>query len=82
MLAEMVMKLLPVEYRNLIEVGLRIVSQLNTSTERAEAITFTKAVLADGKVTPDEWAQIGSKLGILRGPTSKEVNRSRKKADD
>ena len=82
MLAEMVMKLLPVEYRNLIEVGLRIVSQLNTSTERAEAITFTKAVLADGKCTPGEWAQIGSKLGILRGPTSKEVKRSRKKADD
>tara|TARA_R100001143_G_C3337303_1_gene122520 strand:- start:793 stop:1053 length:261 start_codon:yes stop_codon:yes gene_type:complete len=86
MLAEMVMKLLPVEYRNLIEVGLRIVSQLDTSKERSEALTFVKAVLADGKCTPGEWAQIGSKLGILRGPTSKEMTgygkKSRKKAND
>ena len=59
--------LLPKEYRNLIEVGSRIVSQLDTSEERSEAISFAMATLSDGKVTPGEWAKIGSKFGILRG---------------
>ena len=60
--------LLPKEYRNLIEVGLRVVSQLNTAKERSEALNFAMLALADGKVTPGEWSQIGSKFGILRGP--------------
>ena len=64
--------LLPKEYRNLIEVVLRIVSQLDTPQERAEALTFAALVLADGKVTPGEWSQIGSKFGILRGPQPDE----------
>ena len=75
--------LLPKEYRNLIEVGLRMVSQLDTPEERAEAINFAWLALADGKLTPGEWAQIGSKLGVLRGPTSKEVaGYSRRKKSD
>ncbi len=75
--------LLPKEYRNLIEVGLRMVSQLDTPKERAEAINFAWLALADGKLTPGEWAQIGSKLGVLRGPTSKEVaGYSRRKKSD
>tara|TARA_Y100001951_G_scaffold98090_1_gene98519 strand:- start:307 stop:564 length:258 start_codon:yes stop_codon:yes gene_type:complete len=65
--------LLPKEYRNLIEVGLRVISQLDTPEERAEALNFARLALADGKVTPGEWAQIGSKFGILRGPSSDEV---------
>ena len=75
--------LLPKEYRNLIEVGLRMVSQLDTPEERAEAINFAWLALADGKLTPGEWAQIGSKLGVLRGPPSKEVaGYSRRKKSD
>jgi len=79
--------LLPKEYRNLIEVGLRIVSQLDTPQERAEALTFAALVLADGKVTPGEWAQIGSKFGILRGPqpderTSRGPNKKPRKKSD
>jgi hypothetical protein len=65
--------LLPQEYRNLIAVGLRVVSQLDSSKERSEALNFAKLALADGKVTPGEWAQIGSKFGILRGPSSDEM---------
>ena len=65
--------LLPKEYRNLIEVGLRVISQLNTPQERAQALNFATLALADGKVTPGEWAQIGSKFGILRGPSSDEM---------
>ena len=75
--------LLPKEYRNLIEGGLRMVSPLDTPEERAEAINFAWLALADGKLTPGEWAQIGSKLGVLRGPTSKEVaGYSRRKKSD
>ena len=75
--------LLPKEYRNLLEVGMRMVSQLDTPEERAEAINFAWLALADGKLTPGEWAQIGSKLGVLRGPTSKEVaGYSRRKKSD
>ena len=63
--------LLPKEYRNLIEVGSRIVSQLDTNEERSEALSFAMATLSDGKVTPGEWAKIGSRLGLLTGPTSR-----------
>ena len=70
---KMLIGLLPKEYRNLLEVGMRIVSQLDTPKERAEALTFAKLALEDGKLTPGEWAQIGSKFGILRGPQPGEL---------
>ena len=37
---KMLIGLLPKEYRNLLEVGMRIVSQLDTPKERSEALTF------------------------------------------
>ena len=64
--------LLPKEYQSLIAVGLRVVSQLDTAEERSEALTFAVLALADGKVTPGEWSQIGSKFGILRAPQPDE----------
>ena len=60
--------LLPKEYQSLIAVGLRVVSQLDTPEERSEALTFAALALADGKVTPGEWSQIG----FLRGPQPDE----------
>ena len=79
---KMLIGLLPKEYRNLLEVGMRMVSQLDTPKERAEALPFAKLALEDGKLTPGEWAQIGSKLGVLRGPTAGEMagySKARKK---
>ena len=62
-----ILKLLPKEQRNMLELGLRIVSSLDTGAERKEAIDYGIKMLEDGKVSVGEWAKFGSKLGILTG---------------
>ena len=59
---------LSVNWRGLATLGDRILNNLDTAKERKEAIAFCVEKLADGKVTCGEWAQIGSKFGILKGP--------------
>jgi len=62
-----ILKLLPKDKRNMLELGLRIVSSLDTGAERKEAIDYGIKMLEDGKVSVGEWAKFGSKLGILTG---------------
>ena len=59
--------LLPKRYKDLLALGEQIISRLDTAEERAEAIAYGQKMLLDGRVTVGEWAQFGSKLGILRG---------------
>ena len=62
-----ILKLLPKDKRNMLELGMRIVASLDTAAERKEAIDYGIHMLKDGKVSVAEWAKFGSKLGILRG---------------
>ena len=62
-----ILKLLPKDKRNMLELGMRIVASLDTATERKEAVDYGIHMLKDGKVSVAEWAKFGSKLGILRG---------------
>ena len=62
-----ILKLLPKDKRNMLELGMRIVASLDTGAERKEAVAYGIHMLKDGKVSVAEWAKFGSKLGILRG---------------
>jgi len=62
-----ILKLLPKDKRNMLELGIRIVASLDTGAERKEAIDYGIKMLEDGKVSVAEWAKFGSKLGILTG---------------
>jgi len=58
-------KLLPKEYKQLVVLAQRIVSQLDTKEERAAAIEYGISMMEDGVVNVGEWSKFGSKLGIL-----------------
>ena len=62
-----ILKLLPKDKRNMLELGMRIVASLDTAAERKEVVDYGIHMLKDGKVSVAEWAKFGSKLGILRG---------------
>jgi len=62
-----ILKLLPKDKRNMLELGMRIVGSLDTAAERKEVVDYGIHMLMDGKVSVSEWAKFGSKLGILRG---------------
>ena len=62
-----ILKFLPKDKRNMLELAMRIVASLDTGAERKEAIDYGIKMLEDGKVSVGEWAKFGSKLGILTG---------------
>ena len=63
-----ILKFLPEDKRNLIVLGQRIISCLDTAEERKAAVDYGIQMMADGRVTVGEWSKFGSKLGILRAP--------------
>jgi hypothetical protein len=62
------LRLLPADMKQLLVLGQSVLASMDTAEERREAMAYAIAMLADGKVTPGEWSQIGSRLGILRAP--------------
>jgi hypothetical protein len=60
------LKFLPKEYRNLVELGMRIVENLDTKEERQKAVEMGIQILKDGNITPIEWASFGKALGIWK----------------
>jgi hypothetical protein len=63
----LITKLLPKEYKALLELGQQIFANLDTKEERAEVLAYAKEMFADGRVSVPEWGKFGGKLGILRG---------------
>ena len=63
-----ILRFLPEDKKNMLELATRIVASLDSGAERKEAIDYGIKMLEDGKVTVGEWAKFGSKLGILRAP--------------
>ena len=62
-----ILRFLPEDKKNMLELAMRIVASLDSGAERKEAIDYGIKMLEDGKVTLGEWAKFGSKLGILTG---------------
>jgi hypothetical protein len=62
-----ILRFLPEDKKNMLELAMRIVASLDSGAERKEAIDYGIKMLEDGKVTVGEWAKFGSKLGILTG---------------
>ena len=60
------LKFLPKEKRELLELAIRVTSALDTRHEREEAVKYGVSMLKDGKVTITEWAGFGKRLGIFR----------------
>ena len=60
------LKFLPAEYKNLVELGIRLISALDTAEERKAAIDKGLEMLDDGTVTVGEWSQFGKILGIFK----------------
>ena len=71
----LLMKMLPVEYRNLIALGQRLFENLDTPAERAAVIDKINASFTDGKISVGEWASIGKSLGLLTGPDRSKAKR-------
>ena len=65
---QFLLKFLPQDTRDLITLGQRVISCLDTAEERREAGQYGIQMFADGKVQVGEWSRFGSKLGILKGP--------------
>jgi hypothetical protein len=63
---QLVMKLLPREYRVWIDLVKRMFKNLDTATERQAAIDyFVQAHQSGGQLTVVEWSHFGKLLGVL-----------------
>ena len=60
-----ILNLLPKEYKQMVTLAQRIISQLDTKEERQDALEYGIAMMEDGVVNVGEWSKFGSKLGIL-----------------
>ena len=60
-----ILNLLPKEYKQMVVLAQRIISQLDTKEERQDALEYGIAMMEDGVVNVGEWSKFGSKLGIL-----------------
>ena len=60
------LKFLPKEYRGLVELGMRIVENLDTKEERQKAVEMGIEILKDGNIDAPEWAKLGKVLGIWK----------------
>jgi len=68
-----ILRFLPEDTRQLIILGQRIISSLDTSEERRSAVQYGIKMLSSDseggvRVTVGEWARFGSRLGVLKGP--------------
>ena len=65
-LLKLILKLIPKEYREYIDLATRIFQRLDTAAERRDAVMFLiNAQTDDGYISVPEWTQWGSKLGII-----------------
>jgi hypothetical protein len=63
-----ILRFLPEDTRQLIALGQRIISCLDTPAERRAAVQYGIEMFADGRVEVGEWARFGSRLGVLKAP--------------
>jgi len=64
----LLLKMLPKEYRAILELGQRIISKFDTMEK---ALAFAQLVadkMKDGYISPNEWVKIGGASGITTKP--------------
>ena len=71
-----ILKFLPEDKRNMIELGLRIFSALDTAQARNAVLDYAIKMFdpqgpGGGRVTIAEWGTLGGKWKIMRGPYPK-----------
>ena len=71
-----VLRFLPQDMRQIVVLGQRIISCLDTPEERRAAVQYGIKMLSSEseggvRVTVSEWARFGSRLGVLKGPRQK-----------
>ena len=67
-LLKLAQKFLPKETTQLIELGTRMVSNLDTAEERKAVLDYAlRSLENDGKMSVTSWSKFGSMLGILGG---------------
>ena len=64
---KVLLRFLPADQKSLLELGIRIMSSLDSPEERWAAIKYGGEALKDGRMTVSEWSRLGSILGILKG---------------
>ena len=64
MLTKFMLNLLPKRHKALVEMGLRMVANLDSDEERDLAVAKFTSILKDGRVTPPEWSSLGKTLKI------------------
>ena len=70
------LKFLPEDKRNMIELAMRIFSAMDTEKERNDVLAYALKMFdpsgpGGGRVTIAEWGTLGGKLKIMRGPYPK-----------
>ena len=70
----LLIRFLPEDKRGLLELAMRIVSQLDTPEER-KAVAEYGIKMIEGGVTVNEWATFGKKLGVFK--IEKDKNNAR-----
>jgi len=64
---DLLLKFLPADKRALLKLAMRMVSNLDTATERRDVAEYGIAAFKDGYISITEWATLGRKMGILTG---------------
>ncbi len=65
----LLLKMLPRQYREMIDLAQNVFCRLDTAQERADAVKFfTDSLNSDGYISVPEWGQFGKKLGIVGRP--------------
>ena len=70
----LLIRFLPEDKRGLLELAMRIVSQLDTP-EESKAVAEYGIKMIEGGVTVNEWATFGKKLGVFK--IEKDKNNAR-----
>ena len=62
------LRLLPTDKRAMVQLALRMLDRLDTTEERQAVAEWGIGAFQDGKISTNEWLELGSKMGILTGP--------------
>ena len=73
-LLELLLKLMPREYKAYADVGFRMFERLDTKAERDKAIDYLlESLKSDGYLSVPEWSKFGGMCGILGKPKQKKA---------
>ena len=71
------LRLIPKDKRELVELGQRLVANLDTKEERQRVVEYAREMLVDGRIEVSEWSKFGKVLNIFKHepPRRKRISR-------